>query len=573
MNTGAPAPATQMTCEDCQAPYSVGADDLAFYAEISPTFNGQKYVIPPPTMCPICRHKRRLTWRNERVLYKRPCGKTGKTIISVFSEDKGQAVYDNDEWYESGWDAQDFGRDIDFNRPFFEQFAELMESVPLLARSTLNLQNSDYTNECGWSKNCYLIFEADGNENCQYANNMFDCRWSTDCLYVQDCELCYECIDCVQCYNCKYSQECNNCWDLLFCKNCIGCKQCIGCVNLRNKEHHIFNEPYSAADYEKKRAELMNGSWAQMNSFRTQAEEFALRFPHKCYHGMQNDASFGDHIRNTQRCYYCFDLYNAQDCKYVFNARNTKMVQDLMVFGADKGLEFCYENHEIGDSCKNIVFCDQLWTGCYDLFYCKLCIQNSHHCFGCVGLKHQNYCILNKQYSEAEYDQMAAKLVEHMQRTGEWGKPFPSKFSPYCYNESLAQQFFPITAEEAAQKGLKWKDKIIEIQDIDKIIDPAQLPDRTADIPDDVLNWAIRCPNTGRPFRIIKQEYEFLREHNLPIPRHHPDERHRLRLAKRNPQNIWQRTCGKCEAQVTTSYAPERPEIIYCEPCYQAAVE
>ena len=132
---------------------------------------------------------------------------------------------------------------------------------------------------------------------------------------------------------------------------------------------------------------------------------------------------------------------------------------------------------------------------------------------------------------------------------------------------------FPLTKEEALAKGLRWKDNIIEIQDIDKIIDPAQLPDRVADIPDDILNWAVRCPNTGRPFRIIKQEYQYLKENNLPIPRHHPDERHRLRMEKRNPQKIWQRTCAKCDVQVTTSYQEGRVEPIYCEPCYQNIVD
>jgi len=29
---------------------------------------------------------------------------------------------------------------------------------------------------------------------------------------------------------------------------------------------------------------------------------------------------------------------------------------------------------------------------------------------------------------------------------------------------------------------------------------------------------------------------------------------------------------GKCEIEFETSYAPERPEIVYCEKCYQQEV-
>ena len=101
-----------------------------------------------------------------------------------------------------------------------------------------------------------------------------------------------------------------------------------------------------------------------------------------------------------------------------------------------------------------------------------------------------------------------------------------------------------------------------------KIIPAEKLPDSIDDIPDDVLNWAVRCEATGRPFRIIKQELEFYRKMRLPVPRLHPDERHRRRMALRNPRKLWKRPCGKCGKEMETTYAPERPEIVYCESCY-----
>ncbi len=50
--------------------FPVFSGDIDFYEKISPIFAGKKELIPPPTLCPDCRHRRRLAFRNERKLYK-----------------------------------------------------------------------------------------------------------------------------------------------------------------------------------------------------------------------------------------------------------------------------------------------------------------------------------------------------------------------------------------------------------------------------------------------------------------------------------------------------------------------
>ena len=71
----------------------------------------------------------------------------------------------------------------------------------------------------------------------------------------------------------------------------------------------------------------------------------------------------------------------------------------------------------------------------------------------------------------------------------------------------------------------------------------------------------------------------------LPLPRKDFECRHRDRMAKRNPRKLWHRKCMKenCANEFETAYAPDlryaegsgeasRPEIIYCERCYQAEI-
>ena len=193
-------------------------------------------------------------------------------------------------------------------------------------------------------------------------------------------------------------------------------------------------------------------------------------------------------------------------------------------------------------------------------------------CFGCVGLKHKQHCILNKQYTKEEYEALVPKIIAEMRADGEWGEFFPVTMSPFAYNETVAQEYFPLTKEEVLNRGWKWRDEVDETPKVAKIIPAEQLPDSIDDIPDDILNWAIECEATKRPYKIIRQELEFYRKMRLPVPHLHPDERHKRRMAMRNPRKLWKRPCMKCGREMETTYAPERKEIVYCESCYLAEV-
>ncbi|MBI2634192.1 hypothetical protein HYW82_00795 [Candidatus Peregrinibacteria bacterium] len=507
-------------------------------------------------------------WRNERTLYRRKCDGTGKEIISVYSADKPFPVYENEYWYSDKWDALDHGRDFDFSRPFFEQFSELMNVVPQLARSAVQNLNCDFTNQVGWCKNCYLIFEADFNENCYYSNNIYESRFTMDSLMVVNCELCHECVDCYDCYNLKFSQNCKNCSDSWFLKSCIGCHNCYGCINLRNKEYYFLNEKYSKDEYEKKIAALNLSTTEQLEKARLNFLEYCKKFPHKYMEGNQNEDCTGNYMSNNQRCYDCFDINNCQDCRYIFNSRYMKDCCDVTVFGSREGAELCYEVHETGAATRNIIGSDQIWSDCYDIFYSKLCLFNSHHLFGCAGLKKQSYCIFNKKYSPEKYEELKNKIVDHMKKTGEWGEFFPATICPYGYNETVANDWFPLTKKEAKDKGYKWKDA-----------DPREYKPQTYKIPvkieevsDAIVDEILACGECGKNYKVIMEELKLYRRHKLPIPQKCPDCRHKTRFNLRNKRNLCQRNCRKCNAEIITTFTPDRQEPVYCEKCYLQTV-
>ncbi|MBI4232586.1 hypothetical protein HY605_05110, partial [Candidatus Peregrinibacteria bacterium] len=63
----------------------------------------RKMDLPAATLCPEERHQRRLSRRNERILYKRNCDLGANAIISLYSPDKDLQVYSQEAWWSDKW--------------------------------------------------------------------------------------------------------------------------------------------------------------------------------------------------------------------------------------------------------------------------------------------------------------------------------------------------------------------------------------------------------------------------------------------------------------------------------------
>jgi len=121
-----------------------------------------------------------------------------------------------------------------------------------------------------------------------------------------------------------------------------------------------------------------------------------------------------------------------------------------------------------------------------------------------------------------------------------------------------------------SERGWKWHE---EPESQKQYLGPTYaLPQNIGDVSDDITKQILRCDVTGRPYKIIPQELKFYREMGIPVPRKCPDQRHKERLALRNPRKLWSRACAKCQKPIETTYAPDRPESVYCERCYLETV-
>lgn len=504
--------------------------------------------------------------RNEWKLYARKCDATGESIISAYPPDSPYTVYKNKTWWGDSWSAQDYAKDFDFNRSFFDQFYELQLAVPREGTSVFECENCDYNSHVRQSRNCYLNSLAVNSEDICY------CYWSSQVESSLDCcfhingksSLCYECIDYGTCYNCILLQEGYNCSDCFFSFQLRGCENCILCSNLSNKSYHIFNKPCSKEEFEKVKLEFLNGSYASFQKGREQWLAMKAQAIHRSTYLLNCENVTGDHFPKSKNCFDCFDGDENEDCVNAISLSHSKDVYSSYSTGWPPSEEIWECSMSRG--CIDMAMCRYMFSS-NDMRYCDSC-QTCKNCIGCIGLRHKEYCILNKQYSKEEYEEIAPKVVAHMKSTGEWGKFWPYEHLPFAYNETAAHDYFPLTKEQAIAKGYRWRDIEEETLNVEKVIPAASLPDNVSDVPEDVLHWAIQCKDTGKPFKMIKQELDFYRSMNLPLPRVHPMERHKNRLLLRNPDKLWTRNCSKCQKSTQSSYAPDRPETVYCESCY-----
>src|SRR3989338_2442006 len=564
-----------MVCQNCKQNFVIEPEDLAFYEKIK---------VPAPTWCPRCRFQRRLSFWNLINLYKRRCDFCGKGMVTNISSDKPFKVYCPDCWWSDKWDAYEYGRDYDFSRPFFEQFRELLHEAQLLglAIDPDTVKDSPYNNNAGHLKNCYLLFHAYSNKDSAYGAVLWHNESVMDCAFMHTNELLYDCMHSHKCSKCVGSKrqaiESRECF---FCRDVINSQNCFASANLHNKKYYIFNKPYSKEDYFKEIAKYDLGSYKTYQEVKKLAEEHWKKFPPKPRYDNFSVNSTGDFIFYSKNCKECFEVVGTEDSKYMFLVSDGP-VKDCYDISASWGDNFSlsYESVISGNHTSGIRFCQGAGMGIQNAEYSHHSLLKGSNHFGCVSVKGGDHILFNKRYSEKEFAELREKIVKHMNnapyvdkkgRVYRYGEFFPPELSVFGYNETIAQNAFPLTKKEAEEQGYQWHgENRREYQTTKKAID---LPDHTKEAPDSVLNEILECSKCGRGYKIIHMELKFLREMNLPLPRECPicriNEKFSFHIKS---LRILKRVCSKCATIFETSYSEDETPYILCKDCYQKEV-
>lgn len=586
-------------CQNCKKDFVIDADDSSFY---------QKMNVPHPTFCHLCRAQRRFAFRNERLLHKTKSALSGKDIFTAYNPASGVQSYEIDEWHSDAWDPMDYGEDVDFTKPFFQQFKEFIRKVPVKNRNVVMGSNSPYCNNATDPKNCYLIFNSSFTEDSLYCNGLYNSRECIDCSHTHESEGCYQCFWVTSCHNCAHCSYCESSLNMWFSKNCVGCNDCFGCVGLRKKSYCIWNEQYTKEDYFKKLEEFGLDSRENIEKIKLEAVTFWQKFPNKFLIGTHNkdvSGSYVSHSKNAKDSFLIRECEDIRYCQYLEETVGTKDSYDFSIWGDN--CQQVYETHASGCGIQNVKFCTFTQEDSRDIEYSMVC-SGSSDLFACLSLRKKQYCIFNKQYTKEEFFTLRAKIIEHMNtmpyidargREYRYGEFFPIEISPFAYNETLAQEYFPLTKEEAVNEGYVWHDAA------ERNYQPTQTKETLIDsinaVDDSITKEIIACENNGSrslcttAFRVVADELTFYKKHGLPIPTKCPNCRTFDRLDQRLGLELWERQCAcagdtdtngvytnqaphhhhegaPCSNTFQTAYDPSKPDIVYCEQCYQQEV-
>ena len=553
------------TCQNCKQEFGIEQGDFVFYKKMS---------VPAPTFCSACRLQRRLAFLNFIRLYKRHCDLCKSEFVTNYHPDAPYTVYCPACWWSDKWDAADYAQDYDFSRPFFEQFREFWKRVPVigLAVDLPTVAQSPYNNYTGWLKDAYLLFHAGGDEDAGYGFFVFSSRSVYDCSLILQSEDCY---DSMHAYKVSggvgLASQVYESSDVAFLRDSRNCRNCVASANLANKEYYIFNESYTKEAYEEEMKKWDLGSYRSYQELKKRAHEHWKKYPPKVRFDEMTVDCTGNSVFQSKNCKDCYEVTKAEDSRYIFMTREVKDSYDISMLGE---IERCYDGI-VGGNAANVRFGFLCFEGAFDAEYSVLSHNGSTANFGCVSLRGRHYSIFNKQYSKEEYARITADIRKQMAdmpytdargRVYRYGEFFPAELSPWGYNETFAQERFPLSEADARAQGFIWRDEPKTEYHIDRLA--SDMPDHIRDAEDSIVREVIGCAKCGRGFRIIPRELAFLRRRSLPLPRECPMCRIREKLG------VWMAelknidgACHRCGSSVQYPSVSQGREIL-CKACY-----
>jgi hypothetical protein len=468
---------------------------------------------PHPTLAPMERWLQAVGQSTPFAFRQTVCPVTKTPILSRWSE-SGAIVGVNSDWFWSD-DCDNIieGQDYDFNRPFFEQFQELARKCYAPSINRINCENSPYVNASYQLKDCHLCFACESLRDCYYSALCSNSNDLIFCAGVSNSELCYRCLDCSDIYEGRFLQDCINCRDCYWCLDCIGCSNCFQCYGLRQASdgYYIQNQKVTKEEWQKVIDKVNSGSFSIETQLQNDAERFFKDKRNYNTNFNNENCSAIYHVTHSKNCQGALYSNDSQDCKDIIFTADARDCYSV-IWG--RRVERCYQVVAANEA-YDCAFCDGCIGGGRNQIYCFCCYNGCHDLFGCFFLKGRNYCILNKQYTQKEYESLLPRVKQHMQSTGEYGQWFPSSFYSVPYNDSWARYFLAnLTDEQIEKRGLL-------ISEVPKFKDSygIELPDGLDQFSDQECNKEITCIQSGQRFSVGLNELKALRKLRCPIPR------------------------------------------------------
>jgi hypothetical protein len=547
----------------CEGEFKIEEGDIEFLKLLR---------VPAPNFCPTCRRIRRLSHFTRAQLFKRKCDAPNhdEIMISIFPSECPFQVYDYEYFIGDEFDPFYFGKDYKINTSALNLLFELRKEFPIpsfLNRDPSSI-NSEYSNGGRNLKNGYYVMACYEAENTWYSNLIHKSSNIMDSHNVTNSEFVYEGFYSDHLYKSFFIYYSSNCTDSIFLFDCRNCSNCFGCVNLRNKKYCVFNKQYSKDEYEEFLNSFSPISRDHISYYKEKFWNLVKELPINASRNIVVENVLGVNLRNSKNLYDVIDAHNSENVRHAENTLTHRDSMDVALSGG--GSSLLYMSTNIGSHSTRIKFSisSKFCTDCEFIFNCK----NLNNCFMCFGLQNKSYCILNKQYSKDEYFKIVDEIKYYMLNNMEYSDGPGLEFSAVPYNFSTAFISFPLDNEEIKSiGGYLAKEPEINVGNLE-ILSTDKIPQTIEQTTNDILNNAIICEKTNRPFRIIDSELEFYRRMNLPLPSIHPVFRMEQRARLTPSGKKYEAICNKCSKNIETVFNPEDKFNLYCDDCYKKEI-
>jgi hypothetical protein len=489
-----------------------------------------------------------------------------------------------------------------------------------------------YMSVCGWyTENClysfYACYDKDVIDSYFILNDelVYEAINCDKCFRVKYCTLCYDCTNCTLCYDMK---GCSNC------TMCVGLRNKQYHILNQPYSKEAYAEKLKELNLSNRDSLAAHMKEFREFALRT-PRKFANNLKCTLCTGdsLQNSKNSKDcfYATNLENCRHMNMVDEAKDCYDCNNTGRPELCYESVTPDNSRGNKFsifCWKctEAEYSNNCHSCVGV----IGCAALKHTSYAILNKQY----EKAQYEKLRMrIIENMNAMPYIAQRANSKEQMAYG--FGEFFPPEFSPHAYNETAALEWFPLTKEEALKKGFRWKDDakkdytptkaaadlpktIAETEDsiMNEVIEcehakPRTDADKTRTVADKGCNH--KCTTA---FRIVPAELQLYRKLDVPIPTLCPNCRHYARLELRNPAQLWKRRCmcagaqinadttqmnadekyprisaphqrqsaayvntrghfhgdSPCPNEFETSFAPERPEIVYCESCYNSEI-
>ena len=534
--------------------------------------NLKKHWFKETEQCGFCNFRMQWSYFNDKNLYQRKDDFSWESLISIHHPDMPWKVMEVKKYMKKMSDDYWLEYWIEISENPIEDYKKLHKIFPRPSRLVYpGVENSEYSSHIWWWKNLYLTYCAFIDvEDIYYSLRVI---WKCQDVYnsynvVDSCSNIYSSGVISKSYDIFYSY--NVVWsrNIWFWKDINNSQECMFCCNQVNTKYKIFNTQYTKNEYEKIKTDILE----------------RIKDP-KQFDFLQK--KYADFLENN----YISEWININRCEKViweatFDSKNTvgsfscnAMEDCVNVWNGWDNAEDHNKNiinsTEFGTDCENIIWSYSFWCWVYNTFFSSTIQTNSKNiyysddmesCEECMfskWLKKKKYCILNTQYEKEEYFELKEEIITNLQERWLWWESIAWELWDFAYNDSMAYDYFkihkiihPDGREEIINKNtngivtimsdesisdaildlwgkekikIKWrtKNKEVNIPEWMNSIDAKDLPD-IDNVDANILEQAIICEESGRPYRIVKRELEFLKKKWLPLPRIH----HTLRIEK-----------------------------------------